>query len=141
MRTLPKTGLLALAAFVSMAYTSTALAAQQKSSRCTASVMPAEIAPGSPASRLSVSLSRPIGPVTHFQAEHAAGLKLASPMALPKIDMANSKKPQKPIEMANEANRLTLWLNTVGAKPGTYAFTLVGPQGRCSGKMTVASKG
>ncbi len=143
MRTLPRIGLVALAAMVPLALTSATLAAQQRSPACTATAMPMKVLPGAAASRVSISLSRSIGPVTGFQTVEANGPKLASPGAMPKIGMTNPghKTPQKPIKMANVGNRLTLWLNTMGTKPGTYIFTLIGPQGSCSGKMAVGSKG
>lgn len=143
MRTFPRVVLVALAAVVPLALTSTALAAQQKTAACKATAMPMNVRPGAAASRVSISLSRPIGPVTGFHTAEANGPKLASPEAMPKMGMTNpgKKTPEKPIKMANTGNRLTLWLNTASAKPGTYIFTVVGSQGSCSGKMKVGSKG
>jgi len=145
MRTLPRNGLLmAVTLLVPLTLAPTALKAQQKASAssatCNARTIPASLMPGSKAARVAVILSSPIGNVSDFQPADGSGLQLASPADMPMVGMANEgKKSEKPapIQMANQNNRLTLWLNTSDAHPGTYNFTLKGEQGTCSGDLQV----
>jgi len=145
MRTLPRNGLLLAATLlVPLTLAPTALKAQQKTSEssatCNARTIPAELMPGSKAARVAIVLSSPIGNVSGFQSADGSGIRLASPGDMPMVGMANEgKKSEKPtpIQMANQNNRLTLWLNTSEAQPGTYNFTLKGEQGTCAGSLQV----
>lgn len=152
MRTLPRSGLLAVAAMVSLAFAAVQLSAQQPARKpaqkpaqkeaCSTTVQPSTLPAGNAATQLSVALSRSIGHVNAFQAAKGSGLKLAAPADLPRVPMAQEGKQQhKPIEMANEGNSATLWINTKSAKAGAYDFTLVGSQGKCTGKVTVGASG
>jgi hypothetical protein len=149
MRTLPRSALVAVAATVSMAFTAVQVSAQQPAAQqpaqpeaCSATVQPSTVPAGNAATQLSVTLSKSIGDVSDFQAAEDSGLKLAATEDLPKVPMTQEgKQEHKPIEMANEGNSVTLWINTQGAKEGTYDFTLVGAQGQCTGKVTIGSGG
>lgn len=144
MRTLPRMGLLAVAALAPLALTSTDLTAQeevQEIPACTASVLPVEIPAGQPAFSLSVTLSEPVGLITSFDGGEGSGLKLAAPEDLPRVDMAAEGEPPRPIEMSNDESRLRLWLNTVDVEPGAYDFALLGSGGECTGTVTVVPEG
>ncbi len=147
MRTHPSTGLLvAAAAMAAMALTPGISRAQQKgmtqASSCKANVMPMEIKKGAAATRLSVTLSKPIGTITDFTAPPRSGVTLASAQDLSKLDMSHSHGTQATaIQMAAQGNRATLWLSTSDATAGTYRFTLDGSNGHCSGRLEVAAGG
>ncbi len=115
---------------------------QQPAQACTATAQAAPIAAGDAAVQLALTLSEPIGDVSGFQAGEDSALKLAAPEDLAKAPMAEQgEQDHKPIEMANEGNALTLWINTANAKAGTYDFTVIGSEGQCTGKVTVGSAG
>ncbi len=102
-------------------------------------MLPSQLHSGQKAERVSISLSSPVGNVTEFTTEDAeAGVKVADPADLPKTEMAAEETAQKPIEMAAENNRLTIWLNTENAQPGTYPFTLKGDGGACTGSLEIS---
>ena len=136
-------GLTALMALTPLAFTSTPASAQQEQAtpamqQCTAQVLPSQVQSGQKAERVSISLSSPVGNVTELTTENAeAGVKVADPTDLPKTEMAAEGTAQKPIEMAAENNRLTIWLNTENAQPGTYPFTLKGESGSCTGTIEI----
>jgi len=138
-------GLTALMALAPLAFTSTPASAQQEEptpamQKCTATVLPGQVQSGQKAERVSISLSEAVGNVSAFTTENAeAGVSLADPTDLPKTEMAAEATPQKPIEMAAENNRVTIWLNTEKAQEGTYAFTLKGENGTCTGTIEIGS--
>ena len=137
-------GLTALMALTPLAFTSTPASAQEEQptpamQQCTAEVQPSQLHSGQKAERVSISLSSPVGNVAEFTTEDAeAGVKVADPADLPKTEMAAEETAQKPIEMAAENNRLTIWLNTEDAQPGTYPFTLKGDGGACTGSLVIS---
>lgn len=139
-------GLTALMALAPLAFTSTPASAQEEQPtpamhQCTAEVLPSQLHSGQKAERVSISLSSPVGNVTEFTTEDAeAGVKVADAADLPKTELAAEEAVQKPIEMAAENNRLTIWLNTEDAQPGTYAFTLKGESGACTGSLVISEK-
>lgn len=146
MRTLPKGGLLALAALLPFAFTSVDLSAQVERQEtpqeaCQATVQPAQVTSGSPAARVSISLSQPIGDVSEFQAGEDAGIDLASEEEVRRVAMTAGGQEVKPIEMSNQGNRLTVWLDTSNAQAGSHEFTLTGAEGECRGTITVAPGG
>jgi len=136
-------GLVALTAFAPLAIAASPLAAQEAQPSetmpvCSATVKPAQVRAGQKAERVAVTLSSAIGAVSAFSAEQAeAGVKLAEQADLPKTEMANEAEAQKAIEMANENNQVTIWLNTEKAEPGTYHFTLQGDSGKCEGSVEI----
>lgn len=136
-------GLTALMALAPLAFTSTPASAQEEQPTpamqpCTATVLPGQLQSGQKAERVSVSLTSAVGNVTAFTTENAeAGVQLADPADLPKTEMANEAEAREPIEMAAEANTLTIWLNTEKAQAGTYAFTLKGENGTCTGNIEI----
>lgn len=138
-------GLTALMALTPLAFTSTPASAQEEQPApamqpCTATVLPSQVQSGQKAERVSISLTSAVGNVTEFTTENAeAGVTLADPADLPKTEMAAEAAPQKPIEMAAETNRVTIWLNTESAQDGTYPFTLKGENGTCTGTLEIGS--
>ena len=137
MKILRSIGLALTAALVPLAWTAP-LEAQEE---CTVSVMPLAVASGSVAERVAVTTSRPIGEITSFDATADSGVRLAQPSDLGRVDLASGAEPPAPIQMANEANRATLFLNTVGAEAGTYEFALSGSDGECRGTLTISPGG
>lgn len=114
---------------------------QEMEPQCTAEVVPQQIQAGHPAVRVALTLSEAIGPVSGLEAPEASGLAVASPEDLPRSEMANEEAEEStpsPIELGAEGNRVTLWLNTAEAVPGTHAVTLTGEQGSCAAEVTVA---
>jgi hypothetical protein len=136
-------GLVALTALAPLAIAASPLAAQEAQPSeampaCSATVKPAQVRAGLKAERVAVTLSSAIGAVSEFSTEQAeAGVKLAEQADLPRTEMANEAQAQKPIEMANEGNQVTIWLNTEAAEPGTYHFTLQGDSGKCEGSVEI----
>lgn len=140
MWTLPRRGLMAFMTLAIAGLAPVDVAAQDEPTEgpvCTATVLPTEIYANNPAFRLSVSLSQPIGDNVTFEPTEDSGLRLAATENLPRLPMASGKETPRPIEMANEGNRLTLWVSTVSAKAGPHAFTLVGPEGTCTGRVVI----
>ena len=128
MRTLPGTGLVIAAALAIAGLSPPPVSAQEtETTACTARVLPTEVQANNAAYRLAITLSQPIGDAITFEPAGESGLALAKPEDLPRAPMAADGPPPRPIEMANEGNRVTLWVSTVSAKPGTHAFTLTGP--------------
>lgn len=120
------------------------LAAQEAETpeTCTATVVPTEIDAATAATSLSVTLSETIGAVEEFRPAEESGLAIAAPEDLPRVDMAQEEgETHRPIEMANEGNAVTIWLNSEAASAGTHEFTLVGSEGECTGSVTVRPKG
>jgi len=136
-------GLVALTAFAPLAIAASPLAAQQKEPTeampsCSATVKPAQVRAGQKAERVAITLSSAIGGVSAFTTEQPeAGVKLAEQTDLPRTEMASEAQAQKPIQMANEGNLVTVWLNTEKAEPGTYHFTLKGESGTCEGSVEI----
>lgn len=142
MRTFSKSGLLAVAALLPFAFTSVDLSAQVTEEQpevgvCQATVQPAQVTSGSPAARVSITLSQPIGEVSDFQAGEDSGLQLASEEDVRRVAMTAGGQEVQPIEMANEQNRLTVWVNTADAQAGSHEFTLTGAEGECKGTITI----
>jgi hypothetical protein len=104
---------------------------------CTAEVLPAEIAAGTNAVRLTVALSADVGEVGSMEAAEASGVAVAAPNDLPRIPLA-TEAPQ-PIAAGEGDNTWTVWVNTSDADPGTHEVTFVGPEGRCTADLTVTA--
>lgn len=136
MKILPRMGFAAMAALVPLSFTATELNAQEA---CQATVQPAEVASGNAAERIEVALTQSIGSITSFESAEQSGLKLAEPGDLPRMAMAADDDRPTPIQMANEENRVTIWINSVDAEPGQYQFLLLGSEGECQGTVTVGS--
>lgn len=120
------------------------LAAQEQETpqTCTATAMPAGIDAATAATSLSLTLSEAIGAVQEFRPAEDSGLTIAAPEDLPKVDMAQEEgEARRPIEMANEGNAVTIWLNSEDASEGTHEFTLVGTEGECTGSVVVRPTG
>jgi len=136
-------GLVALTAFAPLAIAASPLAAQETQpsadmQACSATVKPEQVRAGQKAERVAITLSSAIGGVSAFTTEQPeAGVKLAEQADLPKAEMASEAQAQKPIEMANEGNVVTVWLNTEKAEPGSYHFTLKGDSGTCEGSVEI----
>lgn len=133
MKTLSRMGFAALAALVPFSFTAVDASAQA----CTATVQSSEVASGSAAERIEVALTQPIGSVTSFDSSEQSGLKLAEPGDLPRMAMAAGDDEPTPIQMANEENLVTIWVNSVDAEPGEYQFLLLGSEGECQGTVTI----
>ena len=138
---------LAGALALTIAFAPQALGAQEQQQemerQCTAEVAPEAIQAGAPAVRLIAALSQTIGPVSGLEAPEASGISLASPEDLPRSEMANEgeESAPSPIELTGEQNRLTVWLNTEEANPGTHTVTFKGEAGTCQAQVTVAEPG
>ena len=143
MKTVPRLGPVALAAGLALV-TAAPLQAQdapvQAQAQCVATVTPTEVPAGEVAQRIMVSLSESIGNVTGFEAGEETGLTITAPADLPRVPLAaGGDEPPTPIQMANEGNGATIWLNTADAEPGEHEFSLVGADGECRGSLTVAA--
>ena len=138
-------GLTALMALAPLAFTTTPASAQDAQpapamQQCTAQAEPAHVQSGQKAERVSIALSSAVGNVTAFTTENAeAGIRLADAADLPKTEMAAEEAAPKPIEMAAETDHVTIWLNTENAEAGTYAFTLKGESGACTGSIMIGA--
>jgi hypothetical protein len=104
---------------------------------CTAEVLPAEIASGAQAVRLTVALSADVGDVTAIESAEDSGIAVAAPADLPRIPLA-TEEPAAIVAGMGE-NTWTVWVNTSEADPGVHAVTFVGPEGRCTADLTVTA--
>jgi hypothetical protein len=100
-------------------------------------VLPAEIAAGQEAVRLTVALSAAAGDVTAMESPENSGIVVAAPADLPRVALATDV-PQ-PIVAGIGENAWIVWVNTSEADPGTHEVTFVGPQGRCTADLTVTA--
>ena len=111
--------------------------ANQPAPACTAEVLPAEIAAGANAVRLTVALSANVGEVASIEVPEGTGIAVAAPADLPRVALATDE-PQ-PIVMGTSDNTWTVWVNTTEAEPGTHEVTFIGPEGRCTADLTVTA--
>lgn len=114
---------------------------QEKVVECTAEFTPTAVRPGQIATRVSVSLTRPIGTVKKLEAAEGSGVALATQEDLNMADLAREGDEEgsvpEPIVMSREANMVTVWLNTRDAEEGTYHVLLKGEEGKCAGEIAV----
>lgn len=144
MRTLLHPGATTLAALCLAAAVPSPAAAQsagENGAPCLARAVPADVGIDTPASRLSIVLSAPIGSDITFVPGEGSNLALAKPQDLPRPTQEAGGPSPKPIEVAAEGNRLTLWVSTVGVKEGAHEFTLKGSDRSCTARVTVGPKG
>jgi hypothetical protein len=134
-------GLAVAAAFVGTPHDVTAQvatpAAPAAAPVCTAEVLPAEIAAGVTAVRLSVVLSEDVGNVTSMEAAEGSGITVSAPADLPRVPLA-TEEPQA-IAAGIGENTWNVWVNTNEVDPGTHAVTFIGPEGRCTADLTVTA--
>jgi hypothetical protein len=108
----------------------------QSAPACTAEVLPAEIAAGESAVRLTVALSSNVGDVASIEAPEGSGIAVAAPGDLPRIPLATEEP--LPIMRGTEDNTWTVWVNTSMSEPGTHEVTFIGQDGRCTADLTVS---
>ena len=104
---------------------------------CRATVMSARVAAGAPATQIAISLTQEIGPVSRFAPAEDSGVRLATASELSRVELASGQEPERPIRMGEASNRVTVGLSTVDAEAGTYDFSVIGPEGPCSGSITI----
>jgi hypothetical protein len=109
----------------------------QSAPACTAEVLPAEIAAGASAVRLTVALSANVGDVASIEAPEGSGVAIAAPADLPRVPLA-TEEPHAIMRGMGE-NTWTVWVNTSTSKPGTHEVTFIGPEGRCTADLTVTA--
>jgi hypothetical protein len=90
---------------------------------------------------VAITLSESIGKEATFEPDEASGLELARAEDLRRVALANQGEPPRPIEMADDGKRVTVFLTTVSAQPGVHAFTVSGADGKCTGTLNVAPAG
>ena len=83
---------------------------------CTAEVTPAQIEAGAQAVRVSVTFSEDIGDVTGVEQENAHGISIASPMDVPRAEMAAGDEVPTPIQMGDDE---TTWTEAESGPAGT----------------------
>lgn len=105
--------------------------------QCSAQVSPAQIEAGSKAVRVTVTFSEDIGHVTGVEQENAHGIKIASPMDVPRADMATGEPPPTPIQMGDDQAGWTVWLNMSEADEGTHSLVFLAGENRCAGELEV----
>lgn len=82
----------------------------------------------------SVVFPVPFGDVTSIQGE----LKLATEEEVGMVEMAADEAGEEAVDMANDANTSTIWLNTLEVEAGTYALILMNESGdACVAEVTV----
>lgn len=130
-------GALVVTAAVMAAPSDVSAQVNQSAPACTAEVLPAEIAAGASAVRLTVALSANVGDVASIEAPEGSGLAIAAPADLPRIPLA-TEEPH-PIMRGMGDNTWTVWVNTSESEPGTHEVTFIGPEGRCTADLTVSA--
>lgn len=130
-------GALVVTAAVMAAPSDVSAQVNQNAPACTAEVLPAEIAAGASAVRLTVALSADVGDVASMEAPEESGLAIAAPADLPRIPLAT----EEPLAITRGMgdNTWTVWVNTSEVDPGTHEVTFIGPEGRCTADLTVTA--
>ncbi len=108
---------------------------------CTAEVTPAQIQAGAPAVRVSVTFSEDIGDVTGVDEANAHGISIASPMDVPRAEMAAGDEVPTPIQMGDDETTWTFYLNTSEAEEGTHPLVFVAGENRCEAELEVVPTG
>lgn len=145
MQTLTKTGLSALALVAALAIVPADITAQDQPldapAACTAEVQPQQVAAGSNAVPVTVTVSEPIGPVTGVNAAEDSGIQLATAADLPRTEMAAGEEQPQPIRMGEGENTWIVWLNLAEAQPGSHELTFTSTQGECTADLEVRPGG
>lgn len=108
---------------------------------CFAQVSPAQVEAGSEAVRVTVTFSEDIGKVTGVDQESSHGISIASPMDVPRTEMAAGAPTPTPIQMGDEATSWTFWLNTSEAEEGTHSVVFMAGENRCEAELEVVPTG
>lgn len=140
MRTLSKHLLsTTMALAVPLALAPVLLSAQEppEAPQCIATVEPVEVQAGQAAVQITATLSEDIGAVSTFTGPEDAGLALAAPADIPRVDMANPEEEPQPIVMTPETNSVALWLSTAEAAPGDFEVRLESAEDSCTASVTV----
>jgi hypothetical protein len=130
-------GALAVTAAVMAAPGAVSAQVDQSAPACTAEVLPAEIAAGASAVRLTVALSADVGDVASMEAPEGSRLAIAAPADLPRIPLA-TEEPLA-ITRGTDDNTWTVWVNASMSEPGTHEVTFIGSEGRCTADLTVTA--
>lgn len=108
---------------------------------CTAQISPAQVEAGAEAVRVTVTFSEDIGDVTGVDQESAHGISIASPMDVPRTEMAAGEPPPTPIQMGDDARSWTFWLNTSEAEEGTHSVVFLAGENRCEAELEIVPTG
>lgn len=108
---------------------------------CTAQVSPSQVEAGSKAVRVTVTFSEDPGRITGVEAENTHGIAIASPMDVPRADMAAGEPRPTPIQMGDDEASWTLWLNTSSVEEGTHSVVFVAGENRCTAELEVVPAG
>ncbi|MEX2471171.1 MAG: hypothetical protein WEA34_03270 [Gemmatimonadota bacterium] len=138
--TLTSGAVLTLAAAVAL-MPSNANAQDMPDLECTAQVSPAQVEAGTEAVRVTVTFSEDIGDVTGVDQASAHGISIASPMDVPRTEMAVGDETPTPIQMGDDATSWTFWLNTSEAEEGTHSLVFVAGENRCEAELEVVPTG
>lgn len=145
MQTLTKTGLSALALVAALAIVPADITAQDQpiggEQACTVEFQPQQVAAGSNAVPVTITVSEPIGPVTGLNADEMSGIKLATAADLPRTEMAAGEEQPQPIRMGEGENTWIVWLNLAEAQEGTHELSFTSTQGECAGSLEVRPRG
>lgn len=144
MQTLTKTGLSALALMTALAVVPADVIAQDQpleGPQCTAEVQPQQVAAGSNAVPVTITVSEPIGQVTGVNVAEDSGISLAAASDLPRTEMAAGEEQPQPIRMGEGENTWIVWLNLANAQEGTHELTFTSTQGECTANLEVRPRG
>jgi hypothetical protein len=105
--------------------------------QCTAELSPAAVPAGSDAVRIMATLSEDVGAVTGVEGTEESGIAMASPMDMPRTEMAVAGGQPQPIQMGAGENAWALWLNTSGAEPGDHRIRIIADGGVCEAPLSI----
>ena len=145
MQTLTKTGLSALALVAALAIVPADITAQDQpldaQQQCTAEIQPQQVAAGSNAVPVTITVSEPIGPVTGVNVDEESGISLAAASDLPRTEMAAGEEQPQPIRMGEGENTWIVWLNLAEAQEGSHELSFTSTQGECTANLEVRPRG
>lgn len=111
---------------------------------CMASFTPASVHAGQPAVQVTAKFSQSVGRVTDVKGSEGSGVSLTSKEGLGRVELSRNQdqdQTPQPIEMAQDMNSATIWLNLQKAQSGEQQITIEGADGNCTGTLTVKAKG
>lgn len=127
-----KTGF-ALTLVAALAVVPVDVAAQE----CEAQLTPSTVPAGEAAVEVTAQLSESVGAVVGVE-EADGQVSTALPTDVPRTEMAAEEEPEA-IQMSEDGQNVTVWLNTSQAEEGTYEVSFVGDMGTCTAELTVGS--
>lgn len=137
---IPTTQRLAAFAFLAaFAAAPAGLNAQDPSPQCEATIAPGQLSVGETATRVTISMSLPIGPIMGIEASEGSGIALSSPADLPRTQLAAGEGPPRPIRMGDAPNTWDVWLNLSEAEEGTHEIMFQSESGTCSAEITIGA--